>query len=340
MLAVKSKCFKHLEKQLDPTPTPSVRHVVVDDPEGQRIDNFLLNALRGVPRARVYRLLRRGEVRVNGGRVKPTYRLQPGDRVRIPPVRLPTPDPEASASTQAATSSAVSAGMRLDLERALLHEDDALLVLNKPAGYAVHGGSGVSLGIIEALRELRDEPGLELAHRLDRDTSGCLVVARTRRALLELHEALRTRAVKKTYAALVHGRWPGKRRSVQLPLLRYVTRGGERRVRVDDHGKPSRTDFSVVEATDSVSWLQAFPQTGRTHQIRVHAAAVGNPLLGDDKYRPAALRKVELEVAGARIGLCLHAQQLSFEFRGRRCRFACAPPAEFQSAWAAFAENQ
>ena len=163
---------------------------------------------------------------------------------------------------------------------------------------------------------------------------------RSTKALLELHEALRERAVKKTYVALVHGRWPAKRRSVQLPLHRYVAGTGERRVRVADHGKPSRTDFSLVRATDSVSWLQAYPQTGRTHQIRVHAAAVGNPLLGDDKYRSAPLRQVELSAAGGRIRLCLHAEQLTFEFRGRKCRFSCPAPAEFQSAWDALAENR
>lgn len=331
MLAVNSKCFKHLEKNVDESATQSVRHIVVDVAKGQRIDNFLLSTLRGVPRARVYRLLRRGEVRVNGGRVRPTYRLQEGDRVRIPPVRnLPA----------AAPVPRVSAAMRRDLEQAVLHADEALLVLNKPAGYAVHGGSGVSLGIIEALREIMAEPRLELAHRLDRDTSGCLVIARTRAALVELHAALRARAVKKTYVALVHGRWPAKRRTVQLPLHRYVTNAGERRVRVADHGKPSRTDFRLLASVASASWIEAFPQTGRTHQIRVHAAAVGNPLIGDDKYRPAALRAVETRDGGAGPALCLHAQRLTFEFGGERRRFVCEPPPDFQSVWDRLAENR
>jgi 23S rRNA pseudouridine955/2504/2580 synthase len=325
ILAAKSKCFKRLEKFVEDKSTNRVRYVEVDQAQGQRIDNFLLGLLTGVPRSRVYRLLRKGEVRVNGGRVKATYRLREADRVRIPPVRMEVRGEGAVAPVPRVQARALASS--------IIHEDADLLVLNKPAGLAVHGGSGIALGIIEALRQMRAEPGLELAHRLDRDTSGCLLIARSPSALRELHAALRERTVKKRYAALVHGIWPTKRNTVRLRLHKYVTPSGERRVRVSDQGKPSRTDFHVVATASRATWVSAFPHTGRTHQIRVHAASSGNPIVGDSKYRPDALRAMELELGID--GLCLHAEKLVLPFRGDWLKFVCSPPSAFVSAWEA-----
>ena len=281
----------------------------------------------GVPRSRVYRLLRKGEVRVNGGRVKATYRLCEADRVRIPPVRI----------TASGDPTPVPRGQLQHLDQAIIHEDEALLVLNKPAGLAVHGGSGITYGVIEALRQLRQDSKLELVHRLDRDTSGCLVIAKQRSALRELHAVMREREVKKRYSALVHGAWPSKRVTVQLRLHRYVTASGERRVRVSDQGKASRTEFQVVARAAAATWVTAFPHTGRTHQIRVHAAASGNPIVGDSKYRPDALQDLESRLGVT--GLCLHAERLSFEFRGERLKFSCAPPKSFALAWEALSQH-
>ena len=306
-----------------------VRYVDVDEAEGQRIDNFLLGLLAGVPRSRVYRLLRKGEVRVNGGRVKATYRLRAADRVRIPPVRMPAKGASPGAAPRALLSG---------LEQAIISEDEDLLVLNKPAGLAVHGGSGITFGVIEALRQLRPQAKLELAHRLDRDTSGCLVVAKSSAALRELHAALRERVVKKRYAVLVHGNWPASRTSVRLRLHRFVTASGERRVRVADQGKPSRTEFQVVARAPHATWVNAFPHTGRTHQIRVHAAASDNPIVGDSKYRPDTLQALESELGISR--LCLHAERLVLPLRGEQLKFSAPPPAEFTSAWEALLEHE
>jgi len=310
--------------QRDSGSSVGVRVVEVVEHDGQRIDNFLLRELPGVPRSRVYRMLRRGEVRVNGGRVKATRRLVRGDRVRIPPVTLP----ETATGTAAV---APSSGLLERLEAAIGYEDDALLLLDKPAGLAVHGGSGVNLGVIEALRHLRPQASLELVHRLDRDTSGCLLLAKTRSALRDAHAALRERQASKGYQALVLGAWPRRCRSVQQPLLRYHTGSGERRVRVAESGKPSRTDFEVLESCALATRLRAFPRTGRTHQIRVHAAVSGHEILGDDKYQPAAAARLAADLGIRR--LCLHAETLSLEIGGRRHRFRCAPPEDFEAAW-------
>ena len=305
----------------------SVTYIDVEDP-GQRIDNWLHRELKAVPRARIYRMLRRGEVRVNGGRVKPTYRLQAGDRVRVPPVRT---------GRRLAPPARHEPLGRL-LNEAVLFEDDGLLILNKPAGLAVHGGSGVSFGLIEALRAARPERFLELAHRLDRETSGCLIVAKSRVALKHLHTLQRARQVRKTYQLLVAGRWPRQLNAVDLPLHRYLTPGGERRVRVAAHGKPSRTTFQRLRAAPCASWLQARLHTGRTHQIRVHAASSGHPVLGDDKYGK--------DVSAARSGvggvgrLCLHATQLSFDWDRTRLMVDAPLPALFAEAWQRLSSNQ
>ncbi|MFW6092785.1 MAG: RluA family pseudouridine synthase [Pseudomonadota bacterium] len=297
---------------------PAARRVIVRQDAGQRIDNFLLRELKGLPKSRIYRLLRKGEVRVNGGRVKPTRRLVPGDEVRIPPVR---------GITGAASSSAgafIGDNVLQAVEAAVVHEDADLLVVNKPAGMPVHGGSGLSFGVIEALRRLYPDGDLGLAHRLDRDTSGCLLVARSRRVLLELHQALRDREVSKDYVLAVYGRWPRRVTTVRLPLERYLTRSGERRVRVSEHGKASRTDFRVLEQGPDATLLEARLHTGRTHQIRVHARATGHPVIGDTKYaQPAQLARSE--AAGVQ-RLCLHARALVLERNGRRQRFEAPVP--------------
>jgi 23S rRNA pseudouridine955/2504/2580 synthase len=275
-----------------------VRLAVIDDAAaGQRIDNWLLRELKGVPRSHVYRLLRSGEVRVDSRRVQATHRLQAGERVRVPPVRM-------------SASAARPVPRRPDPGFAAVYEDDALLVIDKPAGVAVHGGSGISFGVIEQLRAAR--PGLrtlELAHRLDRETSGLLMLAKKRSALTALHADLREGRVRKQYLALVKGRWRGGPRRVSAPLRKYVTGEGERRVGVDrDEGLPSSTVFEVEALYADSTLLRATLETGRTHQIRVHLAHVGHPILGDDKYGDYALNK-----ALARAGLkrmFLHAARL------------------------------
>lgn len=267
-----------------PERSVAVRYIeVCDAHEGQRIDNFLLRQLKGVPKSRVYRLLRRGEVRVNKGRVKAEYKLCVGDMVRIPPVRV--------AQEKGAVS--VSGGLEARLEASILYEDDALLVINKPSGLAVHGGSGINLGLIEALRAMRPQARfLELVHRLDRDTSGCVMIAKKRSMLRYLHQQLREGHIDKRYLALASGRWPNRRKSVSAPLMKNNLQSGERMVRVTPEGKKSITEFSIVERYEQATLVEAKPITGRTHQIRVHALFVGNPLLGDDKYgdKEACLR--------------------------------------------------
>ena len=300
----------------------SASHRVITDRAGQRLDNYLLGLLKGVPRARIYSMLRKGEVRVNGGRCRPSRRLVAGDVVRIPPVRAPRLEDHARsrAGDQAGDR-------RLRLDSAVLYEDEHLMVLNKPAGLAVHGGSGVSLGVIEALRAARPGAMFELIHRLDRDTSGCLAIAKDRTALLEHHAAFRDGLVKKRYDLVVHGRWPRRLRSLRAPLLRYVLPNGERRVRRDTSGLPARTDFELVDAQDRGTWLRAFPRTGRTHQIRVHAATAGHPIVGDSKYadRAAAIAGVNR--------LMLHASALTLAVGDERRRFEAPIDASFLGLW-------
>jgi len=299
-----------------------VRHVAIDEAAGQRIDNFLLGELGGVPRSRVYGMLRKGEVRVNGGRVRPDYRLRDGDVVRVPPWRGPA----------AGEVSAPSRTLLDQLSSSIIYQDAGVIVLNKPAGLAVHGGSGIQSGVIEALRVLYpNERRLELAHRLDRDTSGCLVLARNRTALLEMHAAFRDATVAKTYDALVYGTWPRNIRTVRAHLERFVTRTGERRVRVDMDGKAARTEFSIVTAGQRASWVKAHPHTGRTHQIRVHCMTSGHPIIGDEKYAPDAAL-AESRAAGVR-RLCLHATSVALPIGGYPRRFDAPLPPDFVAAW-------
>jgi len=263
---------------------------------GQRIDNYLLRTLKGVPKQKIYSILRKGEVRVNSGRVKPTYRLQLHDRVRVPPV-----------FTKAQAPVRLSTNTHEELEAAIVFEDSDLLVLNKPPGFAVHGGSSINAGVVEMMRVIKGRPEIELAHRLDRDTSGCLLLCKKRSVLKEIQAAFRDRTVKKKYTLIVHGVWPKKIRVVQHRLLRYETDWGERRVRVDEAGQVARTDFQVLEQAGQATLLQAALHTGRTHQIRVHAQSEGHPILGDTKYRP--LRNHQSASAEFE-RLCLHASRL------------------------------
>jgi 23S rRNA pseudouridine955/2504/2580 synthase len=253
---------------------------VDEEAAGQRVDNYLTRLLKGVPKSHIYRILRSGEVRVNSRRVGPDYRLRDGDRVRLPPLRTARP---ATPPRPAPPS-----GFKPDV----LFEDDAILAINKPAGMAVHGGSGISHGIIESLRAQRpQERFLELAHRLDRETSGVLLLARRRSALLALHQQLREGTARKFYHVLVKGHWRDAKRNVKLPLHKYVLASGERRVSVNESGLPSHTVFRLRRQWKGYSLLEAELRTGRTHQIRVHLAHLGFPVAGDDKYGDFALNK-------------------------------------------------
>ena len=281
------------------------RHRIDEDGVGQRIDNYLLKVLKGVPKSHVYRILRSGEVRVNSGRAKPDYRLQAGDELRLPPVRV------------AATAQRAKPPVSAALEQAVLFEDEYLLALNKPAGLAVHGGSGVSFGVIEQLRGQRPQARfLELVHRLDRDTSGVLLLAKKRSALTALHADLREGAVRKYYLALVKGRWRNAKQNVRLNLHKYLLASGERRVAVNDAGQESHTVFELERAWREYSLLRAELKTGRTHQIRVHLAHLGYPIAGDDKYGDFDLNKA---LAGSGLKrMFLHASRIEFRHPATR----------------------
>ncbi|WP_025245437.1 23S rRNA pseudouridine(955/2504/2580) synthase RluC [Candidatus Sodalis pierantonius] len=286
---------------------PGVHFITITaDEAGQRIDNFLRTHLKGVPKSMIYRIVRKGEVRVNKKRVKPEYKLQNDDEVRIPPVRR-------SDDEQAPVSAGIDKVAVLN--DAVLYEDDYLLILNKPAGTAVHGGSGLSFGVIEGLRALRpDARFLELVHRLDRDTSGVLLVAKKRSALRALHEQLRAKGMQKDYLALVCGQWQSHVKTVAAPLLKNILASGERIVRVNSEGKPSETRFKVEERFTLATLVRASPITGRTHQIRVHAQHAGHPIAFDDRYGDGAFDQ-QLTVCGLN-RLFLHAAALRFDHPG------------------------
>jgi len=285
-----------------------VRFVTVtENNESQRVDNFLLLILKGVPKSKIYRIIRKGEVRVNKGRVKPEYKLVVGDVVRVPPV------------TVRAESAPVKPSDKIValLQDSILFENHELMVINKPSGLAVHGGSGINLGVIEAFRAMRpDEKFLELVHRLDRDTSGCLLIAKKRPMLKYLHQCLREDGMKKIYHTVVVGKWPNHVREVNAPLQKNELKSGERVVTVTKEGKPSLTKFRLIDRFKGYTLVEASPITGRTHQIRVHAAFAGYPILGDEKYGIDDINKNMKRLGSRR--LMLHAAELSVKLPSER----------------------
>jgi len=291
------------------TAVNSVEMATIDQQHaGQRIDNYLLTRLKGVPRSRIYRILRKGEVRVNKGRIKATYRLKSGDVVRIPPVRRPEHNAQQD----------ISPGLRQLLMEAILYEDDNLLILDKPSGLAVHGGSGIKTGLIESIRCIKPAwATLELAHRIDRKTSGCLILAKQRSSLNALHQLFRDGQINKGYLTLVVGKWDSDHNVIDAPLDRNNRKEGERTVQVSAQGKPAISRFkllSLYRRQLSCSMLEVRIDTGRTHQIRVHAAHAGHPVLGDERYGDQEsnrkLRKLGLK------RVFLHAHELEFQLPG------------------------
>jgi 23S rRNA pseudouridine955/2504/2580 synthase len=296
--------------------------VVAEDRDGQRLDNFLLGQLKGAPRSLIYKLVRSGQVRINGKRAKPDSRVSGGDEIRIPPVRL----------EEAGEQRPPPKSMLDRLAASIVFEDRNLLAINKPSGIAAHGGSGVSFGVIEGLRALRPGEPLELVHRLDRDTSGVLVLAKKRSALLELQALMREgedeEAPNKQYLTLLVGRMPQGTMTVEAPLLRSVLQGGERMVRVDPKGKPSTSHFKLIERRGGHSFCEVRIETGRTHQIRVHAAHLGHPVAGDEKYGEREANKRLAEQSGLK-RLFLHAASMSFDLdQGRTPYLISAPLAD------------
>ncbi len=270
--------------------------------EGQRLDNYLMRSLKGVPRSRVYRLIRKGEVRVNKKRCKPEQRLEVGDTIRIPPFF----------GVEPTAPGVPSEGLKQLLLDSILWESDDGLALNKPEGLAVHGGTGIRLGLVEALRQMRPEwQHIELAHRLDRETSGVLLLAKNPKYLKYLQDQFKARSVQKEYLALVHGSWPQAVAEIDAPLRKNEVVGGERVVKIDPEGKPARTQFRVLESFPAATLVQANPETGRTHQIRVHCLSAGCPIVGDTKYVHSAHEGDNPALNRAK-SLCLHARALEF----------------------------
>jgi 23S rRNA pseudouridine955/2504/2580 synthase len=283
--------------------TPKVQFIeIYSAQDGQRIDNFLLNIEKGVPKSRIYKALRKGEVRVNKGRIKQTYRLKSGDVVRIPPLRV----------AEKTTPTTVNEQLAQQLKQSILYEDDVLLVLNKPAGLAVHAGSNIKQGVIEALRIVRaDLPYLELVHRLDRDTSGCLLLSKSRVALLNLQQQMLQHDMNKRYLTLLKGNWSQNEQIIEHPLLKNSVSSGERMVKVDPEGKEAKTLFIPKQQFSGAQLTEAVLFTGRTHQIRVHASYSGHPLAGDDKYGDRNFNK-EMKKRGLK-RMFLHAWKLGIK---------------------------
>lgn len=303
-------------------PRPAHEIHIPPDGAGQRIDNFLIGALKGVPKSHIYRILRRGEVRVNRGRIRQHYRLRSGDRVRIPPLRT---GPSVAAPR-------VAPCLLEMFEEAIVHEDERLMALDKPAGIAVHGGSGQRSGLIEVLRCLRPQHRfLDLVHRLDRETSGLLLVAKHRSTLSELHRAFREGRVEKRYWVLVKGRVERPRR-VDTPLVKGLLRSGERVVKASEDGSPSRTDFLPLAWGPRCSLIEARPRTGRTHQIRVHAAASGHPVGGDPRYGDREFNRDLQRIGLRRMFLHAHALRIREQNEGRRLDLATPLPCELRHA--------
>jgi 23S rRNA pseudouridine955/2504/2580 synthase len=293
------------QKTLDADTNETSRNVqwleISESNHEQRLDNFLINYLKGVPKTRIYRMVRKGEVRVNKGRAAAGYKLATGDLIRIPPVRV----------AEKSDSIIIQPALKYNLEKHILFEDAGLIVLNKPSGYPVHGGSGADAGIIEALRVIRsNEKFLELVHRLDKETSGCLLIAKKRPMLKELHELFRLGTVKKTYLALLAGQLKYTQKLVEAPLLKNVAESGERMVKISQSGKAAETLFIRLKQYQQTTLVNAIPKTGRTHQIRVHAAFLGHPIVGDSRYGEAEMNKTFKSRGYQR--LFLHAAKLEF----------------------------
>jgi 23S rRNA pseudouridine955/2504/2580 synthase len=306
------------------TAPAAVRHVEVGEGEaGQRLDNFLLRVLKGVPRTHVYRLLRKGEVRVNGRRARPDRRLEPGDVVRLPPVRT---------AAEPAPRRVPDALLR-EVRAAILFEDERIVALDKPSGLAAHGGSGLAFGAIEALRADRPGAELELAHRLDRDTSGVLVLAKDRGSLRCLHALLREGQVSKSYLALLMGRWQLGRKLIDMPLKTNLRQGGERVVKVHVEGKAAASTFKPLRHFGRQATLvEVEIHTGRTHQIRVHAAYAGHPIAGDDKYGDREFNKAMKAAGLHRMFLHAHRMEFTWPDTGRRCRIEAPLPGDLRDA--------
>ncbi len=306
----------HIPHNLAPSSNVALQQLTISFLEaGQRIDNFLIKRLKGVPKSRLYKALRKGEVRVNKKRIQAEYRLQAGDIIRVPPVRLPVrSEPRALAKNT----------IQL-IEESVLFENNTFLVINKPSGMAAHGGSGIQFGVIEAFRQLRPKlKFLELAHRLDKDTTGCMLLVKKPSVLKEVHTIFKSGAIKKTYLALVAGTWDGGRRVVDLPLNKNTLVSGERFVKPHPDGKSAKTIFEPLQCFAKATLVKASPLTGRTHQIRVHSAYLGHPILGDVKYGYTG------SMPGLRVKhLLLHAASLEFELLGQVFAFSACCDDEF-----------
>lgn len=299
---------------------------------GQRIDNFLMRHCRGVPKSLIYRVIRKGEVRVNKGRVKQTTRLQAGDVVRIPPIK-----------TAEKMEVNIPSGQLERIEQAIIYEDADLMVINKPSGVAVHGGSGVQFGLVEVVRELRPlAKRIELVHRLDRETSGCILLAKKASVLKALHEQIREDKMVKEYLALLSAHWPDHKHKIDLPLLKNTLKSGERMVVVDPEGKQSVSFFKVEQRFNEVDLVSVRLKTGRTHQIRVHAQFQGCSIVGDDKYGDKQVNKVLAKQGMKR--LALHAQFLSFTHPNREeeglIKFEAPLHDDFQQILATLSANE
>jgi 23S rRNA pseudouridine955/2504/2580 synthase len=297
--------------------------IVADDFAGQRIDNFLFNQLKNIPKSRIYKMLRHGEVRINKHRVKPLYKLQPSDIIRIPPYWA---DPEEDHAKPKPAYNLTNL-----LLNNIIFENERIIVLNKPINIASHGGSGINFGVIETLRAARpDLKNLQLVHRLDRDTSGCIILAKKRSALRELHELIRNGKIYKKYILLVRGKWKDGKRIVSESLLKNHLSSGERIVVVNKTGKEAITIFRPIKIDNDISLIEAELKTGRTHQIRVHAAHIGYPIVGDDKYGDKEFNR-KMKLLGLK-RLFLHAQEISFIWPGSNNRvcFTAEPEMQFE----------
>jgi 23S rRNA pseudouridine955/2504/2580 synthase len=289
---------------------------ITEDHDEQRIDNYLITLLKGVPKSYIYRIIRKGEVRVNKGRIDVSYRLQPGDIIRVPPLRY---------SDKSTDDVPLNRQLSSVLENNILFEDDSLLIINKPSGVAVHGGSGLDSGLIECLRQSREQQKfLELVHRLDRDTSGCLLIAKKRSALRILHEQFRSDKISKTYLALLAGQWERKKIVVNQPLVKNIKKSGERMVMISHAGKASETVFKRLQRFADATLVEASPITGRTHQIRVHAAFLNHPIIGDQRYGYDEVNK-SFKKRGYKC-LFLHAETLQFTHPASGCPVSVTAP--------------